>query len=108
MTAMPPTKLTPLSLLFLILIVACSSTQNVPGDGSTIIRDGSSIEKAIIAKSISYEYDWVRMTYPNSQVTQQALVTKDRKRYDVLTVSTSSGEVKKIYFDVSSFYGKGL
>jgi hypothetical protein len=48
------------------------------------------------------------MTYPNSQVTQQALVTKDRKRYDVLTVSTSSGEVKKIYFDVSSFYGKGL
>lgn len=37
---------------------------------------------------------------------QQALVIKDNHDYDVLTLWCANGDTKKLYIDVTSFYGK--
>lgn len=69
-------------------------------------RDGTSFEKAIMAKSISSEYDWLRKNYPGCQVLRQSLVYDKRKPYDVLSVKLADGTKKDFYFDISSFFGK--
>lgn len=97
-------QIQPAIIVLIFIMIACSSTQTT----STADRDGSSIEKAIIVKSISAEYDWVRKNYPGAQVTGQTLINKGRKHYDVLTFTTSAGETKKAYFDINSFFGKGF
>jgi hypothetical protein len=91
-------------IVLIFTMMACSSTQTT----STVDRDGSSIEKAIIVKSVSAEYDWIRKNYPGAKVTEQALINKGRKQYDVLTFTTSTGETKEAYFDINSFFGKGF
>jgi|SRR5688572_15665038 hypothetical protein len=98
-------RLLPLAILFMLMI-ACASTQPVAGNSTD--RDGSTVEKAIPVKSVGAEYDWIKKTYPGSQVTQQALINKGKKHYDLLTFTTSSGETKQVYFDISSFFGKGF
>jgi len=36
----------------------------------------------------------------------QALLNKDGRFYDTLDTTTSSGEHKKFYFDITNFFGK--
>lgn len=38
--------------------------------------------------------------------TQQALVTNKNRQYDVLTLSCADGTTKKLYLDITSFFGK--
>jgi heme/copper-type cytochrome/quinol oxidase subunit 2 len=95
----------PLLILLLIALVAwagCTSSQQA----TTVERDGSSIEKAVVVNSIREEYQWVQHHYPNSRVTRQALIQPKGKHYDELTFVTPSGETKKAYFDINSFFGK--
>lgn len=91
-----------LLLILLIIWAGCSSTQQAKSQ----VRDGSSIEKAVVVKSIREEYEWVQKQYPNSRVTGQALIKRKGKHYDELTFVTSFGETKKAYFDINSFFGK--
>jgi len=102
-------------MLFLVTVMVmsgCKSLQTAANTTSnpTVVgeRDGSSFEKAIIAKSIDSEYEWIRKEYPGSRVLGQALVQNDKKYYDVLTVKLSDGGTKKVYFDINSFFGKGF
>jgi hypothetical protein len=83
-------------------MIACSSTKSI----STSSMDGSSKEKAIIVKSISEEYAWIKTNYPGSRVTSQALLGSGKNHYDLLKFVTSSGETKEAYFDINSFFGK--
>ncbi len=88
-----------LSILF--IAVSCSSTRNTSTE-----RDGSSIEKAIIVKSVSEEYQWIRDNYPNSRPMGQSLIFNKKKPYDVIHIQTEAGSEKDIYFDISKFYGR--
>jgi ABC-type phosphate transport system substrate-binding protein len=103
----------------LLLTTACATQRNTqqPGNNQSETtsgpidntgRDGSSFDLAIIVNSISEEYAWIRKTYPGSQVNAQALVRHDGKHFDVLTFTTSDGETRKAYFDISRFFGKGF
>jgi uncharacterized protein YcfL len=90
------------ALVFLVALVACGSQKQI----SSSERDGTSVEKAVIAKSIDAEYQWVASRYPGSDVVAQSLMTKNRKPYDRLEVMLSNGQTIFVYFDISSFFGK--
>tara|TARA_R110002072_G_scaffold14665_13_gene60427 strand:- start:4210 stop:4512 length:303 start_codon:yes stop_codon:yes gene_type:complete len=90
-------------LICLIIIASCSSTKNI----GNVQRDGSSFEKAIIAKSISSEYAYVRKVCPDCQFLSQSLVFEKKIAYDILKYKKSNGEEIYYYFDISEFYGKG-
>ena len=98
------TPIIPLTLLSLVLMMSCSSSSKI----SDSERDGLSYETAIIAKSISYEYDWIKKKYPGSQPQQQMLTHQKRKSYDIITILSQNGETIDIYFDITSFFGKGF
>ncbi len=83
-------------------MASCSSTENI----GNVQRDGSSFEKAIIAKSIPAEYEYVRKVCFECQILEQSLVFKKKKPYDILKLKKMNGEEVSYYFDISKFYGK--
>jgi hypothetical protein len=91
--------------IFLLILISCSATKTV-SNSPTSDRDGSTKQRTIIVKSINAEYKWIANKYPGSKVTSQALIGSGKKHYDLLTFVTSTGETKKTYFDISSFFGK--
>ena len=70
-------------------------------------RDGSSIEKAIIVRNVSEEYNYVRKVCEECKFKKQSLIAKDngKKHYDALYFD-KAGEEVIYYFDINSFYGK--
>ncbi len=79
--------------------------KNKPGN------DGSSYEKAIVieetteSKGVPAEYVWIRENYPHSSIQGQSLMHKNDRSYDVIKITTASGDEKSIYFDISNFFG---
>lgn len=103
------------TLLVCIVLLngACSSSKQVSAkqaDATAEVgdaeRDGSSFEKAIIAKSIDAEYAWLRKNCTDCKFLGQSLRQNKGKHYDVLTVQLSDGSKKDYYFDINRFFGK--
>ncbi len=76
-------------------------------DLSSLENDGSSYEKAVKVKSVPEEYKWLRKYYPEYIMIQQSLNFNDKSPYDILSIDIE-GIKKDIYFDISSFFGKGF
>jgi len=108
-------------IMLVALAAACSSTKHsTSSTGSTTpttattstTEEGSSFENAVVIEEksertgISAEYKWVDKHYPGYKRKMQSLQTHDKKPYDVLTIVTAEGTEKKIYFDISNFFGK--
>jgi hypothetical protein len=91
-------------ILFSIIFISCASQRTLPSSD----RDGLSIEKAILIKSVPDEYAWIRQHYPGSVVERQVLLDKNRTPYDKLDVKLADGQKISVYFDISSFFGKGF
>ena len=102
-----------------MLAIGCTSSRHSTAHSATLQTsaastsgDGSSYEKAIVIKEksegagVSAEYQWIREHYPGSKTGSQALQNVKGKSYDVLTITTADGVEKKIYFDISNFFGK--
>lgn len=74
--------------------------------------DGSSIGQAVIIKGateqtgVHAEYEWIAQRYPGYRKGRQSLRESGGKHYDVLEFTTASGEEKRVYFDITDFYGK--
>ena len=88
-------------IICLIIMTSCSTTKNI----GNVTRDGSSFEKAIIAKSIADEYEYVRKVCSDCQSLGQSLVFIKEKPYDILRLKKSNGEDVSYFFDISEFYG---
>jgi len=94
-------------LLFFILSFLLSFTLFAQ-DGE---RDGSSYEKAIViletteTVGVHAEYKWLSENYPRYKMKKQALSYYNGKPYDILFIK-QKGKKKKIYFDISAFFGK--
>jgi uncharacterized protein YceK len=99
---MKPTRSFFIFLVTVLIVSGCAS----PQQATSVERDGSSIEKAVIVNSIREEYQWVQKHFPGARVTRQALIERRGKHYDELTFITPSGETRKVYFDINSFFGK--
>lgn len=69
-------------------------------------QDGSCPERAIIVASIGEEYLWAQHNFPGFTQGKQELQEVDGKPYDVLTLCSPSGEERRVYFDISAFFGK--
>jgi len=100
-------------ILIVLFLASCSSTKTISSTSNEVksvsekTRDGSSFKKAIIAKSIASEYQYIREVCPECRFLEQALVFNKKKPYDILKFKNSNGEEVSYYFDISSFYGKG-
>ena len=108
-------------ILFLLigsLIISCSTTKRLSRetkkDNVTVSsgNDGSSFEKAIVinekseSAGVSAEYAWLRENYPGYMAKGQSLNFHRNKPYDIMTIITADGVEKKVYFDISKFFGK--
>ena len=92
-----------LGIVMLFVVGASCSSSKI---ATNIVRDGSSIEKAIIVKSIAEEYEYVRKVCPDCEMQMQMLIFDKKKPYDILEVKNRNGETVKYCFDISKFYGK--
>jgi hypothetical protein len=104
-------------LIILCIVTSCSTTKKITDQASlkspqTELRDGSSFAKAIIIEKqtekegIDAEYEWIRQNYPGYKFNGQALSNKNNVPYDILDIITSDGQSKKLYFNISKFFGK--
>ena len=71
------------------------------------INDGSSPDLAIVAKGVRQEYDWVLENCPGFAILSQSQGAAGGKPFDMLTLRSPAGEERRVYFDISSFFGKG-
>lgn len=88
-----------------LLLAACQSTSNHRETTAGAKADGLSAESAVRVRSIQAERQWLQKHYPGAEVKSQALLM-GKVPMDLITIQLPSGEEKKIYFDISSFFGK--
>ena len=97
-------------IVLLLTLISCAAHQKSLSDSAASTSsspDGLSIKNAIPVNNIAAEYQWVRAHYPGGQVQMQALLQQKRKAYDMLQVKVDD-KVISVYFDISSFFGKGF
>jgi ABC-type glycerol-3-phosphate transport system substrate-binding protein len=108
-------------ILIIIIVAAmfsaCANSKPATGNTTTasssnVQKDGSSFEKAIFIDEkkerpgVAEEYKWLKANYPGYKVQGQSLSHNGGKPYDIITITTAEGKTKKIYFDISQFFGK--
>jgi hypothetical protein len=85
---------------------------NTATEAPDINEEGDSFETAIVIEAsnefagIAAEREWLEAHYPGYQKMEQALTEHSGKMYDIITILTTEGVEKEIYFDITSFYGK--
>jgi tetratricopeptide (TPR) repeat protein len=74
--------------------------------------DGLSYEQAVMfpnakssADGVPMESRWLKIKYPSYKKDEQGIAFHDGKIYDRIHITTSSGEEKQIYFEMTSWYG---
>lgn len=95
------------------LLAGCTSTPTQRSiTSSTAARDGSSMANAVVIQAadestgVAAEYQWVADRFPGYTRGGQSLLNKGGRFYDTLDITTSSGEHKTFYFDITGFFGK--
>ena len=100
--------------LSVALLAGCQSMPepNAPSSISSSQRDGSTAELAVDlsyvhteGEGIRAERDWIEQHFPGAKVASQALLMTSRPM-DLMTLTLPSGETKKVFFDISSYFGK--
>lgn len=99
-------------ILFLVLfatfsltITSCGSQKKlVSKTAVSTVKDGSSVENAIVVNSIPEEYQYVKKVCIGCTLQGQALIFKGKKPYDVLKLKKADGTLVSYFFDISSFY----
>jgi hypothetical protein len=77
-----------------------------------VFQDGSSIANAIPIKAtneragVTAEYRWIGEHFPGYKRGTQALLHGNGRFYDSIEIVTASGKRRKIYFDITDFFGK--
>ncbi|MBS1511936.1 MAG: hypothetical protein JST86_13900 [Bacteroidetes bacterium] len=113
-------KHTAIFLAFALAIVSCSNSKKTTtatpvettAAAATGTENGLSYDNAVVINEknetagVHAEYEWLKKNYPGYQVKSQALSTHNGKPYDILNIVTADGAEKKIYFNISKFFGK--
>ncbi|MDR6674645.1 hypothetical protein [Xanthomonas sp. 1678] len=96
-----------------VALAACQSAAPVSAPRAAVVHgDGSSPERTVDLSSAHSEgagmraqKEWLDRHYPGARVTGQALLFGPPVM-DEITLALPSGEERKIYFDISSYFGK--
>jgi hypothetical protein len=94
-----------------LVIVSCATSTT--SQQATSVRDGSSIQSAIILEGVTSEAEGVRAEsaeirrrFPGWHAVMQGLLpSADGRHYDVITISDGAA-TKDVYFDITDWYGK--
>jgi hypothetical protein len=93
-----------------LLFASCATTQESSFASSS--KDGASIDSAILINEksevagVQAEYHWIGLHYPNYKRGAQAVLNKNGRMYDRIEFTTSGGDSKVVYFDITDFFGK--
>jgi len=78
--------------------------------------DGSSEQNAVLIKAttslvgVPAEYEFIEAKFGRIEtdwkLEQQSQYDNNSKSYDLMEIKLSDGSIKKIYFDITNFYGK--
>jgi len=78
--------------------------------------DGSSEQNAVIIKATSTlngipaEYEFIQAKFDKKgsdwELQQQTQYNNNSKNYDIAEIKLSNGTIKKIYYDITNFFGK--
>ncbi len=72
----------------------------------TVVLDGSSTAAAIPVSGVDAEYAWLAANRPGWRPVQQTLVLGGPgEAYDLFVIAKGT-QSEKVFFDISSFYGK--
>lgn len=100
-------------LRWLLILLAASVIVTTQAGGVTYAGgDGTSLEKAIVIKGatestgVAAEYEYLKKHFPGYKMSQQSLIQKEGKAYDVLDFTTADGKKMTVFFDISDFFGK--
>jgi hypothetical protein len=86
-------------------VKANKTSAGAEGTG-TSFTDAIIVDENTETAGVAAEYKWLKANYPGYSLISQSLVYNEGKPYDVMDIKTASGEEKKIYFDISNFFGK--
>jgi hypothetical protein len=102
-------------ILMLATMAGCANTKPVTPSGENSYYtggDGTSFEQAVLfpqAKSsmdgVPLERKWIGEKHPGATKKSQAALNHNGRLYDLITIVTSDGEEKAIYFDMTSWFG---
>ncbi len=104
------------AIALLVLVAASCQTTSPSAKGPSAIGysggDGTTAQSAVIisatdhAAGVGAEYAWIAENLPGAELEAQSLV-RGAKVYDMFEVILPTGEKRKVFFDISSFFGKG-
>lgn len=106
-----------LALFTLTTFSSCKHQKDAAASSTTVKSDGESgsgtsfsdaivIQEETETKGVAAEYAWLKKNYPGYKLIKQSLQYNDGKPYDVMEIKTADGDTKKVYFDISNFFGK--
>lgn len=106
----------PWRIITALAIAMCTATCLLPRQSAaitpTMLQDGSSMANAIPIKApnekagVAAEYRWIAEHFPGYRRGAQALLNNNGRFYDAVNITTASGERRKIFFDITDYFGK--
>jgi hypothetical protein len=94
-----------LATIFAILLAACQSAPVGRGGDQGGNGDGLTAKTAVNVSSIPEERAWIERHYPGATIESQSLLM-GAGPMDLIEIKLPTGETRRIYFDISSFFGK--
>ena len=105
--------------LFVFFLAACSSPKKAPVkekapkiSRADILRGGTSFSNPVVilvkteSAGIDEEYKWLSNIYPGYKLIRRTQATRSAKHYDIVRIRTREGQVKDVYFDSTTFWGR--
>lgn len=96
----------------LVMIAGTATTWQSTAATPTTLQDGSSMATAIPIHAanekagVTAEYRWIAEHFPGYKRGPQSLLNGNGRFYDAIDITTTSGERRKIYFDITDYFGK--
>jgi hypothetical protein len=104
-----------LDLALTALLPDLAYADTTDGTAPAASEEGLTLETAIpmppyktSLEGISAEEEYIAKAYPGWKKTLQAIVSKDGRHYDVITIVGPGGAKKDIYFDITNWFGAPL
>ena len=106
----PAKMLCRVALLCVLVVAGCAG--NPAPSKTTGAEPGSSYATAIVLNDVHTEFDgveaehrWVKKNMPGWRWGTQYLLNHDGRVYDLIELSKGS-ETRKVYFDITAWFGK--
>jgi hypothetical protein len=105
-------RLNPITVSMVGLLIGTCAVPRASFAFPTFLRDGNSPATAIPIRApneqtgVKAEYHWLAEHFPGYKRGGQALLNQGGRVYDSIEIITTNGERRKLYFDITDFFGK--